>query len=518
MAAEPNAGDAKEVLRASLIERLEQQMDLPAWLVAQGYHLSPTQPDPTRLAHDRSLGRDAPPSQGPRSGYVDLHDQAVNRRSTAPSSTSWSGATGAASTNASIAWPPASTVSNKSREPLAYREALSDRDNVLRRAAGRHIDARQDVERDALTWTRTSRRQSRGRSIEWRFGRPSSVLRDPDSARAQPIPLERSEHGLRRATHRRDRLRANARQAARHVHLHRRQPERSRRSERSPTSSPTRRRELTVVPAFARDRRGAALAEQVALVAVGRKSNGARPNSATAGPTRCRSRSATATRSPALHRPPATRSSKTFATQIGQGPRRRRRPGRDPHRHHPPPVPQRADRYDRQPLHQPTTSLKGLSPCSPIDASSLSLSSLLSGCPMKNSDPPNRTVAAGAGGAAGAAATGGAAGGAAGQSAAVGAAGEMPKLSAPDAAVGNPGKAARRGLRRELRVRLRLLRRRRLLQHRLRRPVLASATLPATSATAPARSAATTPPRPRPARGPTPARSRSPSSTCPPAG
>ena len=34
----------------SLLERLEQQIDLPAWVVAQGFHLSPVQKDPTKLA------------------------------------------------------------------------------------------------------------------------------------------------------------------------------------------------------------------------------------------------------------------------------------------------------------------------------------------------------------------------------------------------------------------------------------------------------------------------------------
>ena len=37
-------------IRANLLERLEKQIDLPAWVIAQGFHLSPVQKDLTKLA------------------------------------------------------------------------------------------------------------------------------------------------------------------------------------------------------------------------------------------------------------------------------------------------------------------------------------------------------------------------------------------------------------------------------------------------------------------------------------
>jgi hypothetical protein len=176
MAAELAAGDAKEVLRASLIARMEKQIDLPAWLVAHGYHLSPTQPDQTALAMTdrwgetlhlrKDLDRDTwtyktgtePAEHGT---VVDLMvrrdgsslDECVNRVAACLDR------------------------NNKSRDPVVYRDALSDRDNVLHRAAGRHLGALK-TERESL---RGLERLGVNRAAydEWRFGRPSQLLRDP---------------------------------------------------------------------------------------------------------------------------------------------------------------------------------------------------------------------------------------------------------------------------------------------------------------------------------------------------
>ena len=267
MAAEPNAGDAKEVLRASLIKRLEQKLDLPAWLVAHGYHLSPTQPDPTRLAMTdrwgqtlhlrKDLDRDTwtyttsrePTEHGT---VVDLMvrrdgsslDECVNRMAACFDRT------------------------NKSREPAVYRDALGDRDNVLHRAAGRHIEAVK-TEREALRGLEPLG-VNRPAYDEWRFGRPSKLLRNPTALEhsryrstdrsivfvERPIDAVAFEqkHGHQNACfiYTGDNPDVEARRKIAHVLA----------------GAPP---ELKVVLAFARDRRGTELADRVAQVAVGRK-------------------------------------------------------------------------------------------------------------------------------------------------------------------------------------------------------------------------------------------------------
>ena len=267
MAAELAAGDAKEVLRASLIKRLEQQIDLPAWLVAHGYHLSPTQPDQTRLAMTdrwgetlqlrKDLDRDTwnyktggePTEHGT---VVDLMvrrdgsslDECVNRMAACLDR------------------------NNKSREAVVYRDALSDRDNVLHRAAGRHIEALK-TERESL---RGHERLGVDRAgyDEWRFGRPSQLLRNPTSL----------EHSRYRSSDRSIVFVERPIDAVAFEQKHGHQyacfiytgdnpdVEATRKIAHLLAGAPP---ELKVVLAFARDRRGTELADQVAQVAVGRQ-------------------------------------------------------------------------------------------------------------------------------------------------------------------------------------------------------------------------------------------------------
>ena len=265
-AIEPSADDHRAAIHASLLERLGKQIDLPAWLLAQGFHLSATQKEPTELALcDRQgetlyLRKDVErgtwtyrSEREPveRGTVVDLMvrrealslDECLNRM--------------AACLDAS----------NRTRGPAAYREALADRDNTLRRAVARHLaavtierDAERDLERLGVV---------RGTFDSWRFGAASSVLHDPvDLGHSRYRKGDRAMVFVERPIDAIAYERAHGKQHATYIYTgDSPSDEAKRRIAQLLADAPP---ELTVVAAFRRDRRGVALAEEIADLAAQR--------------------------------------------------------------------------------------------------------------------------------------------------------------------------------------------------------------------------------------------------------
>jgi hypothetical protein len=174
---DPQSHDQLPEIRATLIQRLERQIDLPAWLVAQGFHLSPVQPDLTRLALSDRYGETLHLRQDLDDGRWSYSRQSdpTDRGSLVDLMVRRDGSTLDACVDRMGA---CLTRSNRSPEAVAYREAYRDRDDVLHRAVARHVAALK-AERDAV---RDLERLGvdRGTYDEWRFGPASTVLRNPD--------------------------------------------------------------------------------------------------------------------------------------------------------------------------------------------------------------------------------------------------------------------------------------------------------------------------------------------------
>ena len=354
----------------------------------------------------------------------------------------------------------------------------------------------------------------RGSFDSWRFGPASAVLHDPaDLGHSRYRAGDRAMVFVERPIDAIAYERAHGKQHATYVYTG--DNPSPRRSGRSATSSPSAPANLTVVAALSKSSRGAALAEEIAELAGRRPVERRTPEFGSRWADQMQI-GAAPSRLAHPHSSPPGPGRRQRSPGDGQSPRRRRRPARDQDRHHQPAAP--------RPARTRTIATNRIHHLHSKDLTMLSnrylaIVALLTLCRLPDEELRSR---AGRAPPAPAAPPAAATGGAGEASWTVDARRRRRRARAtklpPDAAVGQSGEADRRWLRRELRVRLRLLRRRRLLQHRLRRPVLHLQPSRQRSATAPARSAATTPPRPRPARGPTPARSRSPSSTFPPAG
>lgn len=255
----------REALRTNLLGRLEKQIDLPAWVVAQGFHLSPVQKDLTKLAFANRHGEalfltknvdtrtwsyqtDREPIE--RGTVVDLMvrrdaislDDCVNRM-------------------AACIDP---SKQKRDREPAAYREALTDRENTLRRAVARHVAT--------VTLERNAERDLEGLGVvrgtfdSWRFGPAGAVLEDPKdlghsryrSGDRVMVFVERpidavayeSAHGKQHATYvyTGDSPSDEARRKIAHIIA----------------DAPP---DMTIVAALSRDRRGATLCEEIADLA-----------------------------------------------------------------------------------------------------------------------------------------------------------------------------------------------------------------------------------------------------------
>jgi hypothetical protein len=265
MATERAVDEQREALRAGLLERLRKQIDLPAWVIAQGFHLSPIQKDLTKLAfanrHGEALFLTKDPDSRTwsyqtdrepieRGTIVDLMvrrdgsslDQCVNRMAAAIDSSK--------------------QLSN--REPAAYREALADRDNTLRRAVARHV-ASVALERNAE------------RSLEplgvvpgsfdrWRFGSADAVLGDPtDLAHSRYRSGDRAMVFIERPIDAIAYEQAHGKQHATYVYTgDNPSDEAKRKIAHIIADAPS---ELTIVAAHSRDARGAALSEDIAELA-----------------------------------------------------------------------------------------------------------------------------------------------------------------------------------------------------------------------------------------------------------
>ena len=248
-------------VRTSLLERLEKQINLPAWVVAQGFHLSVVQKDPTKLAFadrqgdtllltkDLSAGRwlyqtDREPIE--RGTVVDLMvrrdasslDECVDRMAACVD------------------------LSKQTREAAKYREASAE--DTLRRAVERHVAA-QSVERDAEKGLEGLGLE-RGAFDRWRFGRASLVLKDPDGlAHSKCRERDRAIVIVERPIDAIAYERTHGKQHAMYIYVGDNPSDQTKRNlAHIIADAPG---NLTVVAALAKDRRGAALAEEIAEMA-----------------------------------------------------------------------------------------------------------------------------------------------------------------------------------------------------------------------------------------------------------
>lgn len=255
--------DQRRETRAALLEQLEKQIDFPAWLIAQKFHLSPVQKDPQKLAFADRYGEvlfltrnldtnrwtyqtDTDPVQ--RGTLVDLMvrrdgltpDQCVNRM------------------------VACLDPSRRSGEPADYRDALADRDNTLRHAVSRHVatvTAERAAERDLEHLG-----VERGTYDSWRFRAASEVLKDPKQlAHSRYRPGDRAMVFVERPIDAVAYERVHGKQRATYVYTgdH---PTAEEKRKIGPiiASAPA---ELTIVAAVSKSSRGAALAEQIAELA-----------------------------------------------------------------------------------------------------------------------------------------------------------------------------------------------------------------------------------------------------------
>lgn len=262
-------GDAqRQELRGVLLDQLERRIDLPAWVIAQGFHLSHLQKDPQKLAFADRHGEvlfltkdieanrwtyqtDGEPVQ--RGTLIDLMarrdglgpEECVNRMGACLD------------------------PSKRTGEPAAYREALADRDNTLRNAVGRHLAA--------MSHEKAAERALeplgvvRGTYDFWRFGPASMVLKDPeDLAHSRFRPGDRAMVFVERPIDAVAYERVHGKQQATYVYTgDHPTAEVKRKIGHIIASAPP---ELTVVAALSRGSRGAALAEQIAELAGQRRS------------------------------------------------------------------------------------------------------------------------------------------------------------------------------------------------------------------------------------------------------
>lgn len=179
-----NEIESHAALQKSLLDRLEPQIHLPAWLVARGFQIAPLQPDPTLLAMTGPalevyhLRKDI--DRGGWS-YVNTADP-TDRGSAVDFMIRRDGAT-----LATCADRLAGCVvgGHLSAEGLAYQKALRDGADSLTRAEAWHVDALK-AERQA---TRALEHLGVDHAAldEWRFGRMRSdadvaaVLRNPET-------------------------------------------------------------------------------------------------------------------------------------------------------------------------------------------------------------------------------------------------------------------------------------------------------------------------------------------------
>ncbi|HEY0870412.1 MAG TPA: hypothetical protein VGD55_08435 [Acidothermaceae bacterium] len=248
-------------LRAQLLERFERQIDLPAWVVAQGFHVSPVQKDPTKLAFadrhgdtllltkDLSAGRWLYQTAGEpveRGSIVDL----MKRRD------------GSTLDECLERMAECADLSKRSREAEAYRQASAE--VTLRRAVDRHVAA-QTVECDAEKGLERLGVE-KGAFDGWRFGAASLVLKDPpELAHSRYRESDRAMVIIERPIDAIAYERTHGKQHATYIYVgDNPSDETKRKLAHVIADAPA---NLTVVAAVAKDRRGTALAEEIADIA-----------------------------------------------------------------------------------------------------------------------------------------------------------------------------------------------------------------------------------------------------------
>jgi hypothetical protein len=176
--------ESRAALHKQLLERLETQVDLPAWLVSRGFQIAPLQPDPVHLVMTgpslevfhlrKDLDRGGwsytnPSDPSDRGTVADF----MFRRDAATIESCVNRLVGCVNR------------SDLSPEGLGYQEAVRDRGNTLHAAEAQHVAALM-MEREAsqqLEHLGVERRHL----DEWRFGHVRSVddvaalLGDPKS-------------------------------------------------------------------------------------------------------------------------------------------------------------------------------------------------------------------------------------------------------------------------------------------------------------------------------------------------
>ena len=252
-------------IRANLLERLEKQIDLPAWVIAQGFHLSPVQKDLTKLAFANRHGealfltRDA----DTRTWSYQTDGEPIERGTIVDLMVRRDGSSLDDCVNRMAACIDSSKQMTV-REPAAYREALADRANTLRRAVARHV-ATVTLERDAER-SLEGLGVVRGSFDRWRFGSADAVLGDPkDLAHSRYRSGDRVMVFLERPIDAIAYEQAHGKQHATYVYTgDNPSDEAKRKIAHIIADAPP---DLTIVAAHSRDRRGAALSEDIAELA-----------------------------------------------------------------------------------------------------------------------------------------------------------------------------------------------------------------------------------------------------------
>ena len=161
-------------VRIELAERLEKQINLPAWLSAQGFHLSHVQLDPTKLAFENRQGETIHLTKdlAAQRWTFETTGEPIARGTVVDLMIRRDGLDFA---NCVERMAACLDPANRIREATAYREAASD--VVLGRAVDRHV-ATMQAERDAER-TLEPLGVQRGTFDTWRFGPASALLEDP---------------------------------------------------------------------------------------------------------------------------------------------------------------------------------------------------------------------------------------------------------------------------------------------------------------------------------------------------
>lgn len=241
----------------------DRQIDLPAWVVAQGFHLSAVQQDPTKLAFaDRHgetllLTKDLDAN---RWTYRTVHEP-IERGTVVDLMVRRDAISLDDCVNRMVA---CLSPSERTGEPAAYREAQADCDNTLHKAVARHVavmtaerDAERGLERLGVV---------RGSFDRWRFGSASAVVKDPENlGHSRYRAGDRSMVFVERPIDAIAYERAHGKQHATYIYTgDRPSAEGKRKIGHIIASAPA---DLTVVAALSKSSRGAALAEEIAELA-----------------------------------------------------------------------------------------------------------------------------------------------------------------------------------------------------------------------------------------------------------